>query len=52
MLQDAQKGKATEIDSINGYVIRLAKKRGIPVPINETLYSLVKSMEAPDASEI
>lgn len=52
MLQDAQKGKATEIDSINGYVIRLAKKRGIPVPINETLYSLVKSMEAPDASEV
>ncbi|RQW80799.1 MAG: 2-dehydropantoate 2-reductase [Methanothrix sp.] len=52
MLQDAQKGKATEIDSINGYVIRLAKKRGIPVPINEILYSLVKSMEAPDASEV
>ena len=45
MLQDVQRGKATEIDSINGYVIRSAKKHGIPVPINETLYSLVKSME-------
>ncbi len=47
MLQDVQRGKATEIDSINGYVIRSAKKHGIPVPINETLYSLVKSMEPP-----
>ena len=47
MLQDVQRGKATEIDSINGYVIRSAKKHDIPVPINETLYSLVKSMEPP-----
>ena len=49
MLQDAQKGKPTEIDSINGYVVKSAKKHGIPAPINETLYSLVKSMEAGDA---
>lgn len=45
MLQDVQKGKVTEIDSINGFVIRLAKKHGIPVPANETLYALVKALE-------
>jgi 2-dehydropantoate 2-reductase len=45
MLQDVQRGGMTEIDSINGYVISLAKKHGIKVPANETLYALVKSME-------
>ena len=45
MLQDVQRGRMTEIDSINGYVIRLARKHGMKVPANETLYALVKSME-------
>jgi 2-dehydropantoate 2-reductase len=44
MLQDVKKEKMTEIDSINGYVIRLAKKDDIDVPVNETLYGLVKSL--------
>lgn len=47
MLQDLGKGKKTEIDSINGYVIVLAKKYAITVPVNETLYSLVKLIEKP-----
>ncbi len=45
MLQDVQRGRMTEIDSINGRAIRLARKHGIKVPANETLYALVKSME-------
>jgi 2-dehydropantoate 2-reductase len=45
MLQDVLKGKMTEIDSINGQVIRLAKKHKIPAPVNETLCELVKSVE-------
>lgn len=45
MLQDVLKGNMTEIDSINGYVVRLAKKHAISVPANETLLSLVKSIE-------
>jgi 2-dehydropantoate 2-reductase len=43
MLQDVLKGRMTEIDSINGYIIRLAKKHKIEVPVNEALYDLVKS---------
>ena len=44
MLQDVQKKKMTEIDSINGYIIQLARKHDIEVPVNEALYGLVKSM--------
>lgn len=43
MLQDVLKGRMTEIDSINGYIIRQAKKHNIEVPVNGALYELVKS---------
>ncbi len=45
MLQDVLRGKRTEIDSINGYVLDLAEKHGLAVPANETLYGLVKAIE-------
>ncbi len=44
MLQDVQKKKMTEIDSINGYIIQLARIYDIEVPVNEALFGLVKSM--------
>lgn len=43
MLQDTLKGRTTEIDSINGYIIRQARKNKIEVPVNEALFELVKS---------
>jgi 2-dehydropantoate 2-reductase len=43
MLQDVLKDRITEIDSINGYIIRRARKHKIEVPVNEALYELVKS---------
>ncbi len=46
MLQDLSKGKKTEIDSINGYIIKLAKKYSMAIPANETLYSLIKAIES------
>jgi 2-dehydropantoate 2-reductase len=45
MLQDVLRGRRTEIDSINGYVVRLAKKHGIRADVNEALFSLVKTLE-------
>ncbi|MFB3765475.1 MAG: ketopantoate reductase family protein [Methanotrichaceae archaeon] len=51
MLQDVIKGNRAEIDSINGYVIRLARKHAIDVPVNETLYALVKSIECKSAEK-
>ena len=42
---DLRKGKKTEIDYINGYVIKLSERFNVDVPINRTLYSLVKTLE-------
>ena len=43
MLQDMLKGRNTEIDSINGYIVRQARKNKIEVPVNEALCELVKA---------
>jgi 2-dehydropantoate 2-reductase len=46
MLQDVLKNKHTEIDSINGVIVRLGQELGIPVPVNSVLLDLVKTIEA------
>lgn len=46
MLQDVLNKKRTEIDFINGAIVRQAKSFGIPTPANETLARLVKTIEA------
>ena len=46
MLQDIRKGKRTEIDSINGAIVRLAQESGVEAPINETLTLLVRAKQA------
>lgn len=43
--QDLMHGKKTEIDFLNGEVVRRAAKHGMDVPINRTLTLLVKSAE-------
>lgn len=45
MLQDLFRGKKTEVDFINGVVCRIAKKVSFDAPLNETMYSLVKTLE-------
>ena len=45
MLQDIINGKRTEIDSLNGAVIRLAEKEGLCVPYNRIVYEMVKFLE-------
>jgi len=46
MCQDLMKGKRTEIDFLNGRIVELGRRHHIPTPINETLVSLIKSLEA------
>ncbi len=46
MLQDVLRKKRTEIDFINGVVVRLGQELGIPVPVNKMLVDLVKTLEA------
>jgi len=45
MLQDIENGRRSEIDVINGAVVRLAEQAGIAVPVNQTLVALVKVIE-------
>ena len=44
--QDMARNKKTEIDSLNGHVARLGEELKVPVPVNHTLYTLVKLYEA------
>ncbi|MDI6758944.1 MAG: 2-dehydropantoate 2-reductase [Candidatus Omnitrophota bacterium] len=46
MLQDVLRKKRTEIDFINGAIVRLGQELGIPVPNNSLLVDLVKTIEA------
>jgi len=43
--QDIARGKPTEIDSLNGFLVRRGAELGVPTPVNQTLYSLVKLLE-------
>lgn len=45
MLQDFQKNRQSEIDFMNGAIVREAKALGIAVPVNETLARLVRTMD-------
>lgn len=43
MLQDVERGRRTEIDQINGALVRAGEAMGIDMPINRALWSLVRS---------
>ena len=44
--QDLARGKKTEIDHLNGYVVRSAATLGIDTPVNRSLFVMVKLMES------
>jgi len=48
MSDDLAAGRATEIDWINGEVVRLAKRLGQTAPVNERLCELVREAERAD----
>jgi 2-dehydropantoate 2-reductase len=43
--QDLSRGKPTEIDHLNGLVVRKGEQLGIPTPANRLLLALVKLLE-------
>jgi len=45
MYQDIMKHKKTEINFLNGKIVELGRKHGIPTPVNDTLVSLIKFLE-------
>ena len=48
--QDLARGKKTEIDHLNGYVVRKGEALGVPTPVNRTLLALVKALESRTAT--
>jgi 2-dehydropantoate 2-reductase len=44
MLQDVLRGAPTEVDAINGAIVREANLLGIPVPVNSAILSLVMGL--------
>jgi len=43
--QDLARRKPTEVDSLNGYIVRRGAELGLPTPVNGTLHALVKLFE-------
>lgn len=45
MLQSLEKGSVTEVDFINGSVVRWGRRHGVPTPVNATLVACIKGIE-------
>lgn len=45
MLQSLEKGSITEIDFINGSVVRWGQQYGVPTPVNAALVACIKGIE-------
>jgi 2-dehydropantoate 2-reductase len=46
MLQDLERGRKTEIDFLNGYIVKKGREVGVPTPVNEAVVEMVKEVEA------
>lgn len=46
MLQDVRRHRRTEIDQLNGGIVRFGEEVGIEVPLNRTAWALVRGLEA------
>ena len=47
MFDDWKAGRRTEIDFLNGYIVRRGSLLGIPTPVNEIMCALVKTITEP-----
>jgi 2-dehydropantoate 2-reductase len=45
MLQDALVHRPTEIDALNGGIVRFGAEQGVPTPLNEAIVALIVGME-------
>ncbi|BDG61239.1 2-dehydropantoate 2-reductase [Caldinitratiruptor microaerophilus] len=52
MQRDRERGRRLEVEAIHGPVVRLGRQHGVPVPVTETMYGLLKLYEpgAPPAA--
>lgn len=45
MWEDLEAGRTTEVDYLNGEIVALARKHGMPAPVNQRLVALVRDAE-------
>jgi 2-dehydropantoate 2-reductase len=45
MLQDVEAQRQTEIDYLNGGIVRFGREHGVPTPLNQAIWALVKGVE-------
>jgi 2-dehydropantoate 2-reductase len=45
MLQDVEAQRQTEIDYLNGGIVRFGQEHGVPTPLNQAIWALVKGVE-------
>jgi 2-dehydropantoate 2-reductase len=45
MLQDVEARRQTEIDFLNGGIVRFGREHGVPTPLNEAVTALIKGLE-------
>ena len=45
MLQDVEVRRETEIDFLNGGIVRFGREHGVPTPLNEAVTALIKGLE-------
>jgi 2-dehydropantoate 2-reductase len=46
MLQDVESGRRTEVDWLNGGIVRFGREHGVPTPGHETITALIHGLEA------
>jgi 2-dehydropantoate 2-reductase len=46
MLQDVEAKRQTEIDYLNGGIVRFGREHAVPTPLNQAIWALVKGVEA------
>ena len=46
MLQDVEARRATEVDYLNGGIVRFGRQHGVATPLNEAVVALIKGVEA------
>jgi len=51
MYDDWKSGRQTEIDELNGYIVKRGQEFGVPTPMNDMLTALIKGMTASQASD-
>jgi 2-dehydropantoate 2-reductase len=46
MLQDVEAKRKTEIDVINGAIVKMGAEAGIATPVNQTFVNIIKALES------